>query len=326
MHDIDQVALEDSARAPTYEQEDEEYLEFAGEGEGETAYEDELALPEGEGEGEYEDEDEEAAEAAELELATELLEVSSEQELDRFIGNLVRSAAGAVSDFTRTREGRQLGGILKQAAGRALPVLGRAAGRAIGGAIAGATEGSRRRYQRTGARIGDAVGAAAKRYFGLELEGLSPEDQEFEVARRFVQFGRDAVRECLRRLGTGPARQIAQQAVASAGQQLAPGLVTERVLDAPALQRWAATAANRALAAAPASRAPGAASRAPAARAAVPAKRAPAAAAGNGASAGSQAAARPAPVGACPDCGAGLLATRGGRWERRGNAIVLFTN
>jgi len=307
MHDIDQVALEDTARAPTHEQEDEDYLEFAGEGEDETAYEDELALHETE----YEDEGE-AAEAAELELASQLLEVRSEQQLDRFIGDLLRSGADALSDFARTREGRQLGGILKQAAGRVLPVLGRA----VGGAVAGATEGSRRSYQRTGARLGGAVGALAERAFGLELEGLSAEDQEFEVARRFVQFARDAVRECLRRLGTGPARQVARQAVASAGQRLAPGLVTERVLDAPALQRWAA-AATRAPAAAPADGAP-------AGPAGVPASRAPAAASGTRAPAASQAAARPAAVGTCPACGTGLLATRGGRWERRGNAIVLF--
>jgi hypothetical protein len=312
MHDIDQVALEDSARAPRYEQEDEGFLEFAGEGEDETAYEDEFGLPEAEDE--YEDEDEEAAEAAELELATELLEVRTEQELEQFIGKLLRSGAGALSQFARTREGRQLGGILKQAAGRALPVLGRAAGRAVGGAVAGATGGSRRRSQQRGARIGGSVGDLAKSIFGLELEGLSAEDREFEVARRFVQFAQDAVRECQRRLGTGPARQVAQQAVASAGRRLAPGLVTERVLDAPALQRWAATAANRALAAAPANRAP-----------AVPAKRVPAAASGNRAPGASRAAARPGPVAICPDCGAGL-ATRGGRWERRGNAIVLFTN
>src|SRR5215470_17631358 len=297
MHDIDQVALEDSARAPTYEQEDEDYLEFAGEGEGEgedeTAYEDE-----------YQYEDEEAAETAELELATQLLDVSSEQQLDRFIGDLVRSGAGALSDFTRTREGRQLAGILKKAAGRVLPVLGRAAGRAVGGAVSSVTGGPRGSYQRTGERIGGSVGALAKRCFGLELEGLSAEDQEFEVARRFVQFARDAVRECLRRLGTGPARQVSRQAVASAGRRLAPGLVTERVLDAPALQRWAVTAVNGAPAAA--------ADRAPAAVPAVaPGSRAPAA---------GRAATRPAPAGTCPDCGStGPLAARGGRWERRGN-------
>lgn len=295
MHDIDQVALEDS-RAPTYEQEDEDYLEFAGEGEDET-----------EDEYEYEDEDEEAAETAELELATEFLEVHSEQELDRFIGKLLRSGAGALSDFARTREGRQLGGILKQAAGRVLPVLGRAAGRAVGGAVAGATGGSRAKYQRTGARVGGSVGALAKRCFGLELEGISPEDQEFEVARRFVQFARDAVRQCLGRLGTGPARQIAQNAVTSAGQRLAPGLVTERMLDAPAIQRWAATAART-----PA---------APAARAA------PSAVNGNRAPAASKATASKAAARASTcQCGANPLAARGGRWELRGNAIVLLPN
>jgi hypothetical protein len=32
-----------------------------------------------------------------------------------------------------------------------------------------------------------SAGSAGGRMFGLELEGLSPEDQEFEVARRVVK-------------------------------------------------------------------------------------------------------------------------------------------
>jgi hypothetical protein len=303
MHDIDQVALEESPRAPSYEQEDEGYLEFAGEheGEDESAFEEETAFEE-----EYgfqgEDEDEEAAEAAELELAAELLEVGSEQELEQFIGNLVRSAAGAVSDFARTREGRQIGGILKQAAGRVLPVLGRSAGRAVGGAVARATGGSPAKGRRAGGQVGGSLGSLAKRYFGLELEGISAEDQEFEVARRFVRFGTDAVRDCLRRLGTGPARQVTQQSVATAGQQWAPGLVSERVLEAPPLRRSTATAANRG------PTAQSAAARPETGRPATPGP-----------------ATQPARSRACPSCGSSPLAARGGRWERRGDAIVLYT-
>ena len=65
---------------------------------------------------------------------------------------------------------RALGGILKNAARRNLPVVGTAVGQWVspdgGGAI--------------GADIVNQTG----RLFGLELEGLSPEDKELEIARQ----------------------------------------------------------------------------------------------------------------------------------------------
>jgi hypothetical protein len=61
--------------------------------------------------------------------------------------------------------------------------------------------------------------------FGLELEGMSAEDRDFEIARRLVRFAQTAV------LGTAaahdsrsPAATVAE-GVARAGQKLAPGLV-----------------------------------------------------------------------------------------------------
>lgn len=262
MHDIDQVALEESSTAPSFEQEDENFLEFYNE------YEDEE-------ETEEEDEDEEIGETAELELAEQFLEITSEQELEHFIADVVRSAAQGRSDFTRTREGRQIGGILKQAAGRVLPAVGRPADLPDP-------------HPRPEPQGGNSLSAVAKRCFGLELEGISPEDQEFEVARRFVRFARDAIRNCLRRAGTGPAGQVTRQATTAAARRWAPGLLTEQVLDAAPLPRRTAAPTVRGT---PRTPRPGATAAPP----------------------------------SCPSCGAGPLTARGGRWERRGNAIVLFT-
>ena len=78
------------------------------------------------------------------------------------------------------RAGQALGGILKDAAKRTLPVVGRAIEQRLDGI--------------TGAGVGAQVVKAAGKYLGLELEGLSPEDQEFEAARSFVRFAGEAAK------------------------------------------------------------------------------------------------------------------------------------
>src|SRR6185503_13377494 len=93
----------------------------------------------------------------EMELATELLDVQSEQELDRFLGDLISRAGQAVGRFVSSPTAHALGGILKSAARHALPIAGRALGGYVGGS--------------TGAQLGAQAAAAAGRIFGLELEG-----------------------------------------------------------------------------------------------------------------------------------------------------------
>ena len=69
--------------------------------------------------------------------------------------------------------------------------------------------------------------AAVGRLFGLELEGLSGEDQLFELARQFVRFARGAVHEAARLdldAAVPPAR-VARAAAQAAARHLAPGLV-----------------------------------------------------------------------------------------------------
>ncbi len=45
--------------------------------------------------------------------------------------------------------------------------------------------------------ISRKLASAAGRMFGLELEGLSVEDREFEVARRLVRFALTATKNAL---------------------------------------------------------------------------------------------------------------------------------
>jgi len=147
----------------------------------------------------------------EIELASELLEVTDEQELEQFLSNLISTIGGAVGQFARSDTGRALGGVLKDAARQALPIVGRAVGQ-----WASPTRGG---------DIGADLATQAGRALGLELEGLSAEDAEFEAARQFVRFATDAARNACLSQSYGPPEQAARTAAVQAAQVHAPGLV-----------------------------------------------------------------------------------------------------
>ena len=56
------------------------------------------------------------SETEQMELASGLLEVTSEAEFDRFLGDLIGRAGQAIGKFVRSPEGQAIGGILKGAA------------------------------------------------------------------------------------------------------------------------------------------------------------------------------------------------------------------
>lgn len=188
MHDIDRTTMEYSPELETDEQEQFGY--------GETGWGAEPGV---------------FSEADEMQLAAELLEVTSEDELDRFLGGLLKKAGQAVGQFVKSPVGQQLGGLLKGAAKKALPMVGNAIGGYIGGP--------------SGAQVGSQVASTAGRIFGLELEGLSQEDQEYEAAKSFVRFAGQTVKNAASAPPTVNPKAIAQSAVMAAARQLAPGLV-----------------------------------------------------------------------------------------------------
>jgi len=150
-------------------------------------------------------------EAEEMELAAELLSVSDEAELDQFLGKLIKRAGRAVGGFVRSPVGRALGGVLKRAARTALPIAGRALGSVVGGPVGGA--------------LGGQLATMAGQAFGLELEGLSPEDQEFEVARRFVRLAGTATGNATMAPAAANPAATARAAMVAAARKHAPGLV-----------------------------------------------------------------------------------------------------
>ena len=158
-------------------------------------------------------------ESQEMEMAAELLECTNEEELDRFFGGLFRKVGGLIGRVVRSPIGRALGGVLKPLAKAALPIAGKALGTFVGGPVGG--------------MVGGKLASAAGRLFGLELEGLSAEDREFEVARRFVRFASSATRNALAASPTANPQAVAKAAVAAAARRLAPGLLAARAPISP---------------------------------------------------------------------------------------------
>jgi hypothetical protein len=150
-------------------------------------------------------------EAAELEFASRLLELSNEQELERFLGDVFHVAGSAIGRFARSDTGRALGTILTDAVGRSLP-LRDGAGGGVSGLAAGHGAG------------GDLAQQAAS-LLGLELEGLSPPEQEFEMARQVVRLADSAYRHAAWAPHHVPSRAVARMAAARAAQRYAPGLL-----------------------------------------------------------------------------------------------------
>lgn len=195
MHDLDRTPGEFETDLDEYEGGDFEY-EFSGDGEWESEYEAESVFDEVE----------------EMELAASLLEINDEQELEEFLGRLIRKAGRAVGGFVRSPVGKALGGALKSVARTALPVAGAALGNLVVPGIGGV--------------VGGQLASAAGSMFGLELEGMSPQDQEFEVARRFVRLAGDAAREAAQApQGANPVT-AAKDAVLAAAERHAPGLAS----------------------------------------------------------------------------------------------------
>lgn len=153
-----------------------------------------------------------------MELAAELLEITNEQEMDRFLGDLISRAGRAVGKFVSSPTGQALGGLLKGAAKKVLPMAGQALGGYIGGS--------------TGAQIGGNLATAAGDALGLEAE---QEDHEFEAAKSFVRLAGDAVKNAATYPQGNNPRSAATAALTEAAKIHAPGLIATAT-NAPAAQ------------------------------------------------------------------------------------------
>ncbi|KQY43854.1 hypothetical protein [Cellulomonas sp. Root137] len=166
--------------------------EWSGEGEGEWS---------GEGEGEWSGESED-------ELVQELFEITSEDELDQFLGKLVKGAG----KFLKSGVGKAVTGVLKKVAKTALPMVGGALGSLVAPGI--------------GTAIGGKLGSMASSLLEAEeAEVLGEEEAEYEAARRFVQFGRATARYAAAAPSSLPPQVVARSSAVSAARRYAPSLL-----------------------------------------------------------------------------------------------------
>jgi uncharacterized protein (DUF697 family) len=139
----------------------------------------------------------------ETELAAELLEINNEQELEQFLGDIVKS----VGSFIKGPVGQAVGGVLKQVAKTALPAVGGALGSFVAPGIGTAI----------GSQLGSMAGSALGEY---EVAG----EQEFEVAKKVVQLAQAAGQHAASAPPDMPPQAVAEHAVARAAQQVMPGV------------------------------------------------------------------------------------------------------
>ncbi|HSX81123.1 MAG TPA: hypothetical protein VLQ80_21460, partial [Candidatus Saccharimonadia bacterium] len=160
-----------------------EAFSFTGEMESETSFLTELESP--------------FSEAEEVELAIELLEVTSEAELEQFLGNLFKKAWQGIKTIGSK--------VLRPLVKTVLPIAATAAGTFFGGPAGGAIAG----------KLGSLVSKALE----AETAGVSPEDRDVEKCRQFVRMAGAAARAAaLAPPGANPVA-VAQRVLANAAQR-----------------------------------------------------------------------------------------------------------
>jgi hypothetical protein len=141
-----------------------------------------------------------------MNLAAELMEVSSEQEFENFLGDLFKKAASSVGGFISSPTGQALGGILKNVAKQVLPTAGQALGGLIGGPA--------------GAQIGGQLAQQASGLFEAESG-----EQEWEASNTFVKLATDAAKNAAQAPPNANPVAVAKQAVIDAAKIHAPELL-----------------------------------------------------------------------------------------------------
>ena len=145
-------------------------------------------------------------ETAEIAVAAELLDTVNDADLDHVLSGIIGAAARQAGGRLAPETAQLLRAIVKRALRWVLPQAGR---------IPTLTRG----------RGTPSVRAAAGRLFGIELEGLSPEDMELASTRRAIRFARSAAQRASRASRRLPPRLVATRSALGAARRWAPGLL-----------------------------------------------------------------------------------------------------
>jgi hypothetical protein len=139
-------------------------------------------------------------------LASEAMGITSEAEMEQFLGDLISKASHAIGKFVKGPVGQALGGVLKTAAKQLLPQAGQYLGSLIGSPA-------------IGSQIASAAGSA------LGLNEAEAEEAEYEGAQTLVKLAGDAVKNAASAPPGAHPQAVATAAVQQAAQVHAPGLV-----------------------------------------------------------------------------------------------------
>jgi len=143
-------------------------------------------------------------------LASALMEVNSEQELDHFLGDIISGAASTIGKFISSPTGQALGSGLKDVAKTLLPTAGQALGGLIGGPA--------------GSSIGGMLGTAGAGLLEAEAEA---EERDWDAANRFVRLATEATKNAAEMPQGGDPHAIAKTAIIEAAKVHAPHIVPQ---------------------------------------------------------------------------------------------------
>ena len=148
--------------------------------------------------------------ALETELAYELLSVSTEAELEEFLGKLVKG----VGKFMKSGVGKAIGGVLRGVAKTALPMVGSALGSLV--------------LPGVGTAIGGQLGSMASKLLEAEEAEMLGEQAELEAALRYVRWARSTARNASYAPRSVPPWLVARSAAVTAARHHAPALLRTR--------------------------------------------------------------------------------------------------
>jgi hypothetical protein len=194
------------------------------------AYDPELEMFEGEEEQPRRSGHRVLSDTAEMSFAADLLEIRDEAELKQCLRHLARHVARSVGARLSSPQADAISDVLAGAMKRALRHIGTT---------------SRTHPASFGSTIGSRLASLPSSQLGLELEGLSSEDREFETVRRLVRFAAEAVKNAIARQSRGPVA-AAWAGACAAARVYAPGLLRalerqrtgEHLPSAERLGRW----------------------------------------------------------------------------------------
>lgn len=148
------------------------------------------------------------SESEEQELATDLLAINNDRELDQFLCALLRRAAGMSGGRLHMDVGGRLGRLVRIAIQKILPSVGRG-------------------FDESADKLSKRISPEAEALLGFESEGLSAEDRELSSATQMVRLA-GAAAQAASRSSKGVPEDVARAAMIEAAQQHAPGLVRSR--------------------------------------------------------------------------------------------------